>query len=121
NKGWVMGVWPDWRPDMLNGAEMLFCAGSDLHDISQQSVGVRTIDATNFFDDVEIRQAAAVKHQVIPALDFGDSIHRETYCLVDGDRQIQREKRNRTQVDDRRGQDHQRVHATKIAPQRLLK
>ena len=55
NKGRIMRVRPEWRPDMLNGTEMLFRAGSDLDDVSQQSVGVRTIDAANFLDDVEIR------------------------------------------------------------------
>ena len=56
-----MRVRPERRPGMLDGTEMLFGAGSDLDDIGQQSVGVRTINASNFFDDVEIRQAAAVR------------------------------------------------------------
>ena len=105
---------------MLDGTEMLFGSASDLDNISQQSVSVRTIDASNFFDRVEICQAAAIKDQVIPARDFGDSIDRETDRLVDGDGQIQREKRNGAQLNDGRGQNHQRVHAAEKGPQRLL-
>jgi hypothetical protein len=92
NKGWVMRVRPEWRPGMLDGTEMLLRSSRDLHYVSQQSVGVRTIDASNFFDDVEIRQPAAVKHPVIAARNLGDSINRKADRLVDRDRQIQRKK-----------------------------
>src|SRR5665213_698165 len=85
NKGRVMRVRPEWRPGVLNGTEMLFRASRDFDDISQQSVSVRTIDACYFFDDVEICQASAVENQVILARHFGDSIHRETYRLIDSD------------------------------------
>ena len=83
-------MWPQWRPGVLDGTEMLFRAGSDLDDVSKESVGVRTIDAPDFFDRVEILQAAAVKNQIIPSRDFGDSVDREANRLIDGDRQIQR-------------------------------
>src|SRR5579863_7207919 len=105
---------------MLDGTEVLFGAGSDLDDVSQQSVCVRTINASNFFDGVKIRQPPTVEDQVIPARDFGDSINRKADCLIDRDCQIESEKRNGAEVNDGRGQDHQRVYAAEIRPQRLL-
>src|SRR5580693_5342604 len=105
---------------MFDGTEVLFGAGRDLDHVSQQPIGVGTVNASHLFDQVQIPEAASIKYQVISARDLGYAIDRKANGLVEGNCQIQKQEGNRAQVNDRRRQNDQRVNVSQVGPQRFL-
>ena len=49
---------------MLDGTEAQLRSRRDLGNIREQPVGVGAIDAANFFDGVQVRQAPSIEDQV---------------------------------------------------------
>ena len=84
---------------MLDGAEALFRSGGNLSNIRKQPVGIGAIDTADFLDCVQIGQTASVEDQVVLASNLGNSIDGKANGLVDGNEEVQQQKRNRTSVD----------------------
>ena len=110
-----MWVRPQHPPGMLDRTPILLSAGTDFPDVGNKSVGVGTVEAVEFLNDVQVGELLAVVHQIVGALHLGNSIHGEAGRLVEGYEQIQEEKGYETGIDDRGGQDIEGMRAKDIA------
>ena len=105
---------------MLDGTEAQLRSRRDLGNIREQPVGVGAIDAANFFDGVQVRQAPSIEDQIVSPPNLLDLIERKANGLVDGHEQIQQQKRNHAGVNYGPGQDHQEARIPDVPPERGL-
>jgi hypothetical protein len=70
---------------MFDRAPMLLGPPHDLSGVGNKPVSVRTVCAIKTFQIVKIKQFASIKDQIVRAMDFRDSIDRETNCVIQSD------------------------------------
>jgi hypothetical protein len=80
---------------MLDRAPVLLRATRDFEDIGHQSIRVGAIPTIEPLNAIEITQSAPVKKQVVWTTDFWYPVDRETDTLIDGDEEIEEQKRNK--------------------------
>jgi hypothetical protein len=102
---------------MFDRTPIGFCSRCDLLDIGDQAVSIRTIDAVEFFDCVQISQPVTIEDDVVAALDPWDAVDPEADRLVQGHRKIQKREGNDHRVDEGRRQDRQEACIHELAGQ----
>jgi hypothetical protein len=80
---------------MLDRASVLLRARSDLAHIASQAIGVGTVKAIHSFNGVEVGQIGAVEDEELRAPDPGDPVDRETGALIDPEKQVEQEERDK--------------------------
>lgn len=99
----VMRVGGKHLPRVLDRAEVLLGARSDLVHVVDQPIRVSAVFAVKALDDVQIPQMVPVEDDVISAPDLRDAIDGKAAGLIKRREQVQHSKRDDQPVDDRAG------------------
>ena len=92
----------DWTPILLS-------AGRDLRHKSENAIGIGAIQAVHFFNEIQISQAVPIEQNEIRSADFWNAVNWKTDHLINGDDQVEKNDRERTEPDDRRGQEDKQI------------
>jgi hypothetical protein len=94
---------------MLDWTPILFGASRDLRRVSENTVGISAIQAVQFFNRIQVRQAVPIKQNKVRSPDFRNAVNWKAGRLVDGEDQVEKNDREQTEPDDRRGQENQQI------------
>jgi hypothetical protein len=103
---------------VFDRAPVLFGAPGNFRNVGQQSVRVRTIKAIHLLGGIEVAQFGTIKNQIFSAADFGNAVHRKTYCLIDGNEDVQQGEGYEACIDQRRTNKHKKPRMQNVMPKR---
>lgn len=102
---------------VLDRAPVLLGPGGYLLDIGNEPVEIPAVHAIYFFNEIQVRQGMAIDDDIVAAPDFGDTVHRKAHGMIEGENQVQKNRRNQAGPDDRRGKDVQQGRFEEIGMQ----
>jgi hypothetical protein len=89
-------------PRVLDWTPVLLRPSSDLHNVGQQSVGIRAVHTIQPLKRIQISQFVPVDRHVVPAPRFRHAVDRKANPLIYRYEEIKQHKRNDAGVDKRR-------------------
>lgn len=99
---------------MTNRTPILFGPRGDFTREGDGAVEIGTEIAIELFNSIEISKFVSVQADVIPTVHFWNSIDGETDRLVEAAKTIQHKGGHDHRVNDRRGQDEQKIRLIEI-------
>ncbi len=89
-------------PLVLDGTKMLLGPGSNLSEVSENSVRVGAIFAIQLLNEIEIGQAVAIEREIVAPMNLWYAIDRKTNRLIDGTDYVRENDGNQTHPNHRR-------------------
>src|SRR5689334_19903971 len=88
---------------MLDRAPVLFRPSCDFSCVSAESIRVRTVQAIEAFQKIDVLESASIEDQVVRTSYFRNSVHGKANSLIGGQEKIEESKGNNAEIDDWRG------------------
>src|ERR1035441_7489470 len=83
---------------MLDRTKMLLRARRNFRNHGEQSVGIRTINASDLLHRVQIGQPPPIEDQVVSPRNLGYSVDRKADKLVEGNRNVNRSEEHTSEL-----------------------